>query len=103
MEAAAETPLHAPLAALGPVHLEVVRAAAAVAQWNATVARWHPLGFKGAFGYRLRYFISAGEQRLGCLLLAGAARAWRSVTAGSGGTPKPAGSSGCGCSTTAAS
>ena len=74
--AAAETPLCAPLAALGPVHLEVVRDdAAAVVQWDAAVARWHPLGFKGAFGYRLRYFITAGEQRLGCVLLAGAARA----------------------------
>nr|WP_051088926.1 Druantia anti-phage system protein DruA [Lamprocystis purpurea] len=72
----APTPLHGPLAALGPVRLEPVRAdAAAVAQWNAAVARWHPLGYKGAFGYRLRYFITAGEQRLGCLLLAGAARA----------------------------
>jgi len=44
-------------------------------QWDAAVARWHPLGFKGAFGYRLRYFITAGEQYLGCVLLAGAARA----------------------------
>ena len=72
----APTPLHGPLAALGPVRLEPVRAdAAAVAQGNAAVARWHPLGYQGAFGYRLRYFITAGEQRLGCLLLAGAARA----------------------------
>ena len=72
----APTPLHGPLAALGPVRLEPVRAdAAAVAQWNAAVARWHPLGYQGAFGYRLRYFMTAGEQRLGCLLLAGAARA----------------------------
>jgi len=69
-------PLHGPLAALGPVRLAPVRAdAAAVAQWNAAVARWHPLGYKGAFGYRLRYFITGGEQHLGCLLLAGAARA----------------------------
>jgi len=75
-EVLAEAPIQGPLAALGPVHLEIVRAeAAAVAQWNAAVARWHPLGFKGAFGYRLRYFITAGEQRLGCVLLAGAARA----------------------------
>ena len=73
---AAPMPLHGPLAALGPVRLAPVRAdAAAVAQWNAAVARWHPLGYKGAFGYRLRYFITAGEQHLGCLLLAGAARA----------------------------
>jgi hypothetical protein len=75
LEAATETPLSAPLAALGPVRLEVVRAAAAVAQWDAAVARWHPLGFKGAFGYRLRYFIAAGHRRLGCVLLSGAARA----------------------------
>ena len=33
------------------------------------------LGFQGAFGYRLRYFITADDRRLGCLLLAGAARA----------------------------
>jgi hypothetical protein len=46
-----------------------------VAQWDALVARWHPLGFQGAFGYRLRYFILAGDRRLGCVLLAGAARA----------------------------
>lgn len=73
---AAPAPIHGPLAALGPVHLAPVRAdAAAVAQWNAAVARWHPLGYKGAFGYRLRYFITAGEQRLGCVVLAGAARA----------------------------
>jgi hypothetical protein len=46
-----------------------------VAQWDALVARWHPLGFQGAFGYRLRYFITAGDRRLGCVLLSGAARA----------------------------
>jgi hypothetical protein len=75
-EVLVEAPIQCSLAALGPVHLEIVRAQpAAVAQWNAAVARWHPLGFKGAFGYRLRYFICAGEQRLGCVLLAGAARA----------------------------
>ena len=72
---AAETPLCAPLATLGPIHLEVVQAPAAVVQWDTAVARWHPLGFKGAFGYRLRYFITAGDRRLGCVLLSGAARA----------------------------
>ena len=72
---AAETPLCAPLAALGPIHLEVVQAPAAVVQWDTAVARWHPLGFKGAFGYRLRYFITAGDRRLGGVLLSGAARA----------------------------
>ena len=34
-----------------------------------------PLGYKGAFGYRLRYFIRSGSRRLGCVLLAGAAKA----------------------------
>ena len=70
-----EAPLRTSLAALGPVHLEVVRAPTAVVEWDSAVARWHPLGFKGAFGYRLRYFITAGDRRLGCVLLAGAARA----------------------------
>jgi hypothetical protein len=74
-EAVDEAPLCTPLAALGPVHLEVVQTPEAAVQWDAAVARWHPLGFKGAFGYRLRYFITAGEQYLGCVLLAGAARA----------------------------
>jgi len=74
-EAAAETPLCLPLAALGPVHLEVVPTPEAAVAWDAAVARWHPLGFKGAFGYRLRSFIAAGDRRLGCVLLAGAARA----------------------------
>jgi hypothetical protein len=70
-----ELPVHCALSALAPVCLEVVRDAALVAQWDALVARWHPLGFQGAFGYRLRYFITAGERRLGSVLLAGAARA----------------------------
>ncbi|WP_291993534.1 DUF4338 domain-containing protein [Candidatus Accumulibacter sp. ACC003] len=70
-----ELPVHCALSALAPVCLEVVRDAALVAQWDALVARWHPLGFQGAFGYRLRYFITAGDRRLGSVLLAGAARA----------------------------
>jgi hypothetical protein len=75
VEPVAEPPVHGTLSALGPVSLEVVRDPAVVAQWDALVARWHPLGFQGAFGYRLRYFITAGDQRLGCVLLSGAARA----------------------------
>ena len=70
-----DAPIHGPLPALGPVRLEIVRETTLAAQWDALVARWHPLGFQGAFGYRLRYFITAGDRRLGCLLLAGAARA----------------------------
>ena len=76
VEVVAEAPIQRPLGGARPgAPGDRARDAAAVAQWNAAVARWHPLGYKGAFGYRLRYFITAGEQRLGCVLLAGAARA----------------------------
>jgi hypothetical protein len=70
-----EAPLCGSLSALGPVHLEVVRTPEQVAQWKRAVARHHPLGERGGFGYRLRYFIVAGERPLGCVMLAGAARA----------------------------
>jgi len=70
-----ESPVECALSAVTPVRLEVIRDTALVAQWDALVARWHPLGFQGAFGYRLRYFITTGERRLGCVLLSGAARA----------------------------
>ena len=68
-------PVRGSLSALGPVHLEVVQGRARALQWQQTMARYHPLGERGGFGYRLRYFITAGEQVLGCALLAGAARA----------------------------
>jgi len=73
--AGCEPPLCGSLSTLGPVHLEVVHTPAQVAQWKRAVAQHHPLGERGGFGYRLRYFIVAGERRLGCVLLAGAARA----------------------------
>jgi hypothetical protein len=68
-------PLAGPLRDFQPVRLEAVTGASAVGLWNEYVERFHPLGYKGAFGYRLRYFIRSGSQRLGCVLLAGAARA----------------------------
>lgn len=69
-----DRPVVGALGDVAPVRLEVVTQSAEVARWNDAVARFHPLGYKGAFGYRLRYFICAGAQRLGCVLLAGAAR-----------------------------
>jgi hypothetical protein len=90
-----ESPVAGPLSALAPVRLEVIRDTALAAQWDELMARWHPLGFQGAFGYRLRYFITAGELRLGCALLSGAARAvavrddWIGWTA-PGPAPEPA-------------
>ena len=67
--------LAGPLRDFTPVHLEPVTEPREVGLWNEYVERFHPLGYKGAFGYRLRYFIASGTRRLGCVLLAGAARA----------------------------
>ena len=72
---ATDEPLAVPLGELEPVRLEVVTKASEVGLWNEYVERFHPLGYKGAFGYRLRYFICSDSQRLGCVLLAGAAKA----------------------------
>jgi hypothetical protein len=47
----------------------------AVREWNATVERHHPLGYRGAFGFRLRYFIQGRNGCLGCIPLSGAAKA----------------------------
>jgi len=68
-------PVAGPLRAFQPVRLEPVTGAAETGLWNEYVERFHPLGYRGAFGYRLRYFIHAGRQRLGCVLLGGAAKA----------------------------
>ena len=72
---ASERLLACPLQEVEPVRLEVVAEASEVGLWNEYVERFHPLGYKGAFGYRLRYFIRSGAQRLGCVLLCGAAKA----------------------------
>ncbi|MBK7955100.1 MAG: DUF4338 domain-containing protein [Candidatus Accumulibacter sp.] len=74
VEPVAEPLVHCALSALAPVSLEVVRDAAvgrSGMRWWRAGTRW----VSGAFGYRLRYFILAGDRRLGCVLLAGAARA----------------------------
>jgi len=36
--------------------------------------RYHPLGYRQPFGYRLRYLIETDRGRVGCLLLCGAAK-----------------------------
>jgi len=63
------------LADVMPVTLEPVTARAAVREWNATLERHHPLGYRGAFGFRLRYFIQGRDGCLGGILLSGAAKA----------------------------
>lgn len=69
--------LACPLKALKPVQLALTDPTNE-ALWNEYVTRYHPLGYKKPFGYRQRYFVEAGGQRLGCILLSGAAKALRS-------------------------
>jgi hypothetical protein len=42
--------------------------------WQEYVARYHYLGYKKPFGYRLRYFIKSDWGRLGCIQYSGAAK-----------------------------
>jgi len=58
---------------LGQVWLEVVEGDQK-GLWNEYVQRYHPLGYKRPFGYRMRYFIVCEWGRLGCLLFCGAAK-----------------------------
>ena len=63
------------LAELGRVWLEVVREPEARELWNEYVDRYHYLRYKPPFGCSLRYFVASEKGRLGCILLAGAAKA----------------------------
>lgn len=61
------------LAELGEVRLEVVEGAKK-GLFNEYLERYHPLGYRQPFGYRMRYFIRTDRARLGCLLFGGAAK-----------------------------
>ncbi len=63
----------ASLTDLSSVGLEVVQGPQK-RLWNEYVQRYHPLGYKQPFGYRMRYFIVCKKGRLGCLLFSGAAK-----------------------------
>jgi len=62
--------------ALRPIWLETVEGGR-TRLWNEYVQRYHPLGYRQPFGYRLRYYIRCERGRLGCLLVSGAAKALR--------------------------
>lgn len=62
------------LGVVGTVALEAVSDGEQKALWNEYVHRYHPLGYKQPFGYRLRYFIRSTRGPLGCVLVAGAAK-----------------------------
>ena len=59
---------------LYPLELEIVKDKDIAALWNEYVSRYHYLGYKKPFGYRLRYFIKSERGRLGCVLFSGAAK-----------------------------
>ena len=59
---------------IAPVRLEVAKDERK-RLWNEYVQRYHPLGFKQPFGYRMRYFIESKGGILGCLLFSGASLA----------------------------
>ena len=65
------------LSEVRPVGLERVEDREEKALWNASVERYHFLGYKRPFGCSLRYFITSRRGRLGCLLVASGARALR--------------------------
>ena len=68
-------PIVGELSAVGPVGLEVVQGRDASRLWNEYVDRYHYLGYRQPFGCFLRYFIVSPAGRLGCVLIAGAAKA----------------------------
>jgi hypothetical protein len=59
---------------VSPVSLELVDGGEEKRLWNEYVERYHYLGHKKPIGYRLRYFVESSSGRLGCLLVAGAAK-----------------------------
>jgi hypothetical protein len=71
----AESVIKGTIGGIEEARLEVVVEPEEKKLWNEYVQRYHPLGYKNPFGYRLRYFISCREGKLGCLLFSGAAKA----------------------------
>jgi hypothetical protein len=71
------TPLVGRLKEAGSVWLEVVQGQGAARLWNEYVDRYHYLGYRQPVGCFLRYFIQSGAGLLGCVLMAGAAKAMR--------------------------
>jgi hypothetical protein len=71
------TPLVGRLREVGPIWLEVVQGQGAGRLWNEYVDRYHYLGYRQPVGCFLRYFIQSAAGLLGCVLMAGAAKALR--------------------------
>lgn len=59
---------------IGPITLKAVRAREDKERFNEYISRYHYLGYKKPFGFRLRYFIESERGLLGCILLSGPAK-----------------------------
>jgi len=65
--------IHGSLSDVGTLRLEPIEGAGKKL-FNEYLQRYHPLGYRQPFGYRMRYFIETDRGTLGCLLLSGAAK-----------------------------
>ncbi len=63
------------LAEASPVELQIVVGREETKLWNEYLDRYHYLGYSKPFGCTLRYFIVSDKGLLGCVLVAGAAKA----------------------------
>lgn len=63
------------LADVSPVWLEIVEGRERAKLWNEYLDRYHYLGYRKPFGCTIRYFIASERGWMGCVLVAGAARA----------------------------
>ena len=68
-------PLVGELAQVGSVGLEVIQSRDRGRLWKEYLERYHYLGYRQPFGCFLRYFIFSPVGLLGCILMAGAAKA----------------------------
>lgn len=77
--AAVQTQLHTSLRSVSPVTIDPLISAQERADWNATMAACHPLGFNRAIGAQQRYWVRVqgpeGPQIAGALLFGAAAKA----------------------------
>ena len=65
------------LSDVGSVWLEVIQSPERGHLWKEYLERYHYLGYRQPFGCFLRYFIQSSTGLLGCILMAGAAKAIR--------------------------
>lgn len=67
------SPIGGSLREVGEVRLEAVEREEKKLV-NEYIQRYHPLGYRQPFGYRMWYFIDSDRGKLGCLVLGGAAK-----------------------------